>query len=97
MASLEQLLHERLAPAFETVAGAPADPTLRRSQHADFQADGALPLARRLGRKPRDIAAEVLNHAQLDDLCRSVEISGPGFINLTFSDEALSPLVATMA
>jgi arginyl-tRNA synthetase len=97
MASLEQLLHERLAPAFETVAGAPADPTLRRSQHADFQADGALPLARRLGRKPRDIAADVVRHAELDDLCQSVEISGPGFINLTFSDEALAPLVAGMA
>ncbi|WP_189077162.1 arginine--tRNA ligase [Mangrovihabitans endophyticus] len=97
MASLEQLLHDRLAPAFEDVAGAPADPTLRRSQHADFQADGALALARRLGRNPRDIAAEVVSHARLDDLCRSVQISGPGFINLTFSDEALAPLVAEMA
>jgi arginyl-tRNA synthetase len=97
MANLEQLLHERLAPAFETVAGAPVDPSLRRSQHADFQADGALPLARRLGRNPREIAADVLRHARLDDLCRSVEISGPGFINLTLADEALAPLLAAMA
>jgi arginyl-tRNA synthetase len=97
MATLEYLLHERLAPAFEEVAGAPTDPSLRRSQHADFQADGALPLARRLGRNPREIAAEVVRHARLDDLCRSVEVSGPGFINLTLSGEALASLVADMA
>ncbi|HEV8569425.1 MAG TPA: arginine--tRNA ligase [Actinoplanes sp.] len=97
MATLEYLLLERLAPAFEEVAGAPTDPSLRRSQHADFQADGALPLARRLGRNPREIAAEVVRHARLDDLCRSVEVSGPGFINLTLSGEALASLVADMA
>jgi arginyl-tRNA synthetase len=95
--SLEQILHERLALAFATVAGDPVDPNLRRSQHADFQADGALPLARRVGRNPRDIAADVVRHARLDDLCRWVEISGPGFINLTLSDEALARLIATMA
>ncbi len=97
MATLEYLLLERLAPAFEKVAGAPTDPSLRRSQYADFQADGALPLARRLGRNPREIAAEVVRHARLDDLCRSVEVSGLGFINLTLSGEALASLVADMA
>ncbi len=97
MANLEQLLQKRLTPAFETVAGAPADPSLRRSQHADFQADGALPLARKLGRNPREIAADVVRHAHLDDLCKSVEISGPGFINLTFAEDALAPLIAEMA
>ncbi|MFL6076977.1 MAG: arginine--tRNA ligase [Mycobacteriales bacterium] len=97
MATLEQLLHDRLAPAFEAVAGGPADPSLRRSQHADFQADGSLALARRLGRNPREIAAEVVQRAQLGDLCAAVEISGPGFINLTVSDDALAPLVGAMA
>ncbi|MDQ7909098.1 arginine--tRNA ligase [Phytohabitans sp. ZYX-F-186] len=97
MATLEKLLHDRLASAFEAVAGQPADPTLRRSQHADFQADGALPLARQLGRKPRDIAADVVRAARLDDLCASVEISGPGFINLTVANEALAPLLAGMS
>jgi arginyl-tRNA synthetase len=80
MTTLETLLRDRLAAAFEAVAGAPADPSVRRSQHADFQADGALALARRMGRKPRDIAAEVVRVAELDDLCSAVDISGPGFI-----------------
>src|SRR5256886_560599 len=97
MATLEHLLHDRLAPAFEAVAGSPVDPVLRRSQHADFQADGALALARRLGRNPREIAAQVVERAQLSDLCAMVEVSGPGFINLTLADDALAPLISAMA
>jgi arginyl-tRNA synthetase len=97
MPSLEQLLHDRLAPAFEAVAGAPVDPSLRRSQHADFQADAALALSRTLGRPPREVAADVIAKADLADLCRSVEIAGPGFINLTLDEAALAPLVAAMA
>ena len=47
---LEQLLTDRLAPAFAMVAGGPVDPVVRRSARADFQSDAALALARRLGR-----------------------------------------------
>jgi arginyl-tRNA synthetase len=96
VANLEELLLQRLAPAFEVVAGAPVDPVVRRSQHADFQADGALPLARRLGGNPRDIAAQVLRHAELRDVCSVVEISGPGFINLTVANEVLGALLGTV-
>jgi len=95
--SLERLLSERLAPAFEAVAGAPVDPVIRRSQHADFQADGALALARRLGRNLREIAADVLDQARLDDVCSQVEISGPGFLNLTIADRVLGELSAAAA
>ncbi|MDG4826966.1 arginine--tRNA ligase [Asanoa sp. WMMD1127] len=96
MATLEELLRDRLASAFEAVAGAPADPSVRRSQHADFQADGALALARKLGRKPRDIAVDVVAAARLDDLCAEVTISGPGFINLTVAGDTIGSLLAVM-
>ncbi|MCX4448599.1 arginine--tRNA ligase [Streptomyces sp. NPDC087866] len=97
MANLEELLHQRLAPAFEAVAGAPVDPVIRRSQHAHFQSDAALALVRKIGGNPREIAARVVEAAQLDDLCSTVEISGPGFINLTLSDEVLARLLADTA
>ncbi|MGW0215382.1 arginine--tRNA ligase [Micromonospora chokoriensis] len=94
---LERLLSDRLAPAFAEVAGGPVDPLVRRSPRADFQSDAALALARRLGRPPRDIAAAVLQHAVLDDVCASAEISGPGFLNLTIADRALADLAAGLA
>ena len=94
---LERLLSDRLAPAFAAVAGGPVDPAVRRSQHADFQSDAALGLARRLGRPPREIAAEVRERAALGDLCAAVEVSGPGFLNLTVAGHALGGLVSVMA
>src|SRR5437868_904717 len=94
MANLEELLRQRLAPAFKSVAGVDVDPALRRSQHAHFQSDAALALVRRLGGNPRDIAARVVEQADLSDLCSDVQISGPGFINLTISDEAFGRLLA---
>ncbi|GIH13049.1 arginine--tRNA ligase [Rugosimonospora africana] len=83
-------------PAAPDGQAIPVDPAVRRSQRADFQSDAALALARRLGRPPRDIAAEVLGLADLGDLCRA-EVSGPGFINLTVADSALGTLLSGMA
>jgi arginyl-tRNA synthetase len=94
MASLEDLLRQRLATAFETVAGEPVDPSVRRSQHADFQSDAALALSRKLASNPRSIAEQVVAVARLDDVCDKVEISGPGFINLTVTDAVLGQLLA---
>ncbi|KOX03232.1 arginine--tRNA ligase [Micromonospora profundi] len=94
---LEKLLADRLAPAFATVAGERVDPVVRRSERADFQSDAALALARRLGRPPRVIAAEVLRHAELADLCSVAELSGSGFLNLTVSDAALASMVSALA
>lgn len=93
MADVEAVLRERLGQAFEAAVGAPADPMVRRSQHADYQADGALAAARRVQANPRELATRIVEHAELDDLCSSVEISGPGFINLTIRDDALSRLL----
>jgi arginyl-tRNA synthetase len=62
------------------------DPVIRPSQFADFQANVALPLAKRLGRKPRDVANEIVAHLDVAGVCDRVEVSGPGFLNLTLSD-----------
>jgi arginyl-tRNA synthetase len=90
MAHLEALLRDRLGRAFESVVGSGADPMIRRSQHADYQADGALAAARRTKSGPREVAARIVAHADLADLCASAEVSGPGFINLTLRDDALT-------
>jgi len=96
---LESLLTERLSAAFAAVAGEPVDPTVRRSQRADFQANGALALAKRLGRNPREVAGEIVAAAEaggLRELVADVEIAGPGFLNLTLSDAALGELAASL-
>ena len=83
-------LEERLAAAFAAVAGRPVDPVVRASDRADAQANGALALAKELGRPPRELAQAVIDAADLDGICRDVELAGPGFINLTFDDGYLA-------
>ncbi|GAA5002780.1 arginine--tRNA ligase [Actinopolymorpha pittospori] len=97
MTDLPQLLSDRLARAFAEVAGEPTDPAVRRSDRADYQADGALRLAKQLRRPPREVAAEVLERADLGDLVANAEIAGPGFLNLTVADSALAGLLEAMA
>jgi arginyl-tRNA synthetase len=95
--NLSQLLTDRLAPAFAAAAGEPdgaVDPVVRRSQRADFQADGALALARRLGRNPRELAAEIAERADLSGIASSVEVAGPGFLNVTIAEGTLGALLA---
>jgi arginyl-tRNA synthetase len=89
------VLLQRLQTAFDTVAPG-ADPVLRPSDRADFQANGALALAKRVGRPPQEVAAEVVAAASLDDLCAAVEISGPGFINLTLSSDFVADQIAAL-
>lgn len=97
MVHLENLLKERMSAAFAAVAGEAVDPVIRRSQHADYQSDAALALARKLRTNPRDVAEQVVAVAQLDDVCEKVEISGPGFINLSVSNSVLEQLIVEIS
>jgi arginyl-tRNA synthetase len=96
MADLLALLTERLAPAFAGVGGEDADPVVRPSDRADAQANGALPLAKRLGRNPRDVAAEVVGAADLAGVA-AAEIAGPGFINLTVEPSFIAATLGEVA
>jgi arginyl-tRNA synthetase len=73
---------------------ADADPLIRPSQFADYQANAALPLARTLGRPPRDVAAELASHLGNGDVLEKLEVSGPGFINLTLRDDWIATQAA---
>ncbi|MEV0667547.1 arginine--tRNA ligase [Actinomadura luteofluorescens] len=65
---------------------ADTDPVIRPSQFADLQANVALPLAKKLGRKPREVAEEITANLDTAGVVSDVRVSGPGFINLTLSD-----------
>jgi arginyl-tRNA synthetase len=90
------VLLQRLQAGFDTIVPG-ADPVLRASDRADFQANGALPLAKQVGRSPQQVAADVVAAASLDDICAVVEVSGPGFINLTLSDAFVADQTAAVS
>jgi arginyl-tRNA synthetase len=90
---------ELLRPTFTHIAGGiDSDPVVRRSDRADAQVNGSLALAKALGKTPREVAQMVLDAADLSAVCSATEIAGPGFINVTFSNEFLAnELVAAAA
>ncbi len=87
MAGLHDILAERLQQAFDTLEPG-ADPVLRPSNRpgVDYQANGALPLAKRTGANPAELAAKVAATADLAGVCSTVEVAPQGFINLTLDD-----------
>jgi arginyl-tRNA synthetase len=96
MAGPIALLTQRLQEVFDALEPG-ADPTVRRSEVADFQANGALPLAKRLGRQPREVASEIVGALDLSGVCDQVEIGGPGFVNLTLSRAFLATELLALA
>jgi arginyl-tRNA synthetase len=98
---LDAALQERFRDALERAFGADGrgvDPAVRVTQDArfgDLQANVAMALAKRLGHKPRDVAAAVVAALDVAGIAAVPEIAGPGFINLRLDDDYLATLAAT--
>jgi hypothetical protein len=86
--ALDQRVRQAMAAALAVEAAA-ADPQIRASDHADFQANGVLSLAKSLKAYPRELAMKVAAGLADDDLIADCEVSGPGFLNLTIADQAI--------
>lgn len=73
------------------------EPT-KREEHGDFSSNIALALAGRLGRRPREIAETIAAGVACDGIIESVNIAGPGFINMRVAraawQQALGDVVA---
>ncbi len=92
---LAQRVHDAIAASFGPEYG-DADPLIRPSSFADFQANVALPLGKRLGRAPRQVAAELAAHLDVTDMCAAPEVSGPGFISVTLRDDWIAAQASQM-
>ncbi len=99
MADPQQVLAQRVRDAIVASFGpeyGDADPLIRPSSFADFQANVALPLGKRLGRPPREVAGELAARLDVTDVCAEPEVSGPGFINFTLRDDWIAAQASQM-
>ncbi len=78
-------------PSFGTVV------VSNRPDLGQFQCNGALAAARSVRRNPREIAESVIERIAGDPRLADASLAGPGFINLTLTDEALARYVDAMA
>lgn len=100
-----QVLSDRfraaIAGAFPQLEG-PVDPVITASKQVelgDFQCNAAMPLSKRLGMKPRDVAGTIVKHADLSSIAEPLtegSIAGPGFINVRLRTSALADLLAAL-
>jgi arginyl-tRNA synthetase len=81
----------RFRDALSSLVDDPGDllDLIRPAQDArfgDYQANCAMPLGKRMGQSPRDVAEAIVERLDVYDLCHAPEIAGPGFVNLRLKD-----------
>lgn len=96
--NIQALLSDKVSQAM-VAAGAPADcePQVRQSakvQFGDYQANGIMAVAKKLGQVPRQLAEQVVQHLDLAGIVSKVDIAGPGFINIFLDRQWLAQQAA---
>lgn len=94
MTTIRSLLNERFQQAMRN-ADIPAEceahiAPSKNPDFGDYQANGAMGAAKKLGQNPRQLAQSIVDHLKLEDIASKVEIAGPGFINIHLSRQWLS-------
>lgn len=107
MPGFKQKVENVMAAAFAAAAAqmtgseSVINPQVHASQHADFQADAAMGLARELKKNPREIATAVVDILRSDTAASIVianaEVAGPGFINIDLNSEWIAEQLGKMA
>ncbi len=84
--NIQSILSDKIKQAMVTAgADQSCDALVRQSgkpQFGDYQANGIMAAAKKLGLNPREFAQKVLDNLQLSDIAEKLEIAGPGFINI---------------
>ena len=102
--NLKRLLTERLEAALASAGADGAQAIVgpaTRPEFGDYQANGAMAAAKRLKRRPQDLAGASIEAADLDGIASRAAVTGPGFISLTIDDGLLAraltgPMVETV-
>src|SRR3954469_17623508 len=66
-------------------------------EHGDYQANCAMPIGKAVGKKPQEVAAEIVRHLALGDMLEPPHVAGPGFINLRFKNDWLAARLREIA
>ncbi len=93
--NLSTLVKEKVTVAFKACGFENAPTLVRLSDRpdmSDYQSNGALPLAKQVRQNPRAIAEQIAAVLREDTIFAKVTVDGPGFINMTIADSALSDL-----
>ena len=101
VAILSARFEEAIRRAVPELEGEP-EPLITPSKQpklGDFQSNAAMGLAKRVGEKPRDLAARIVDAVDVSGIAEPLSedsIAGPGFINIRLRGEALADLLGRL-
>lgn len=100
--NISQALEARLAAALSGMVENPREyaSLVRQAQdprHGDYQANCAMPLAKKLGQPPREVAAALVARLPADEVWQTPEVAGPGFLNFRLQDDWLARRLQAVA
>jgi len=95
--TISGLLEQRFRAAFDKLGFAPSFPVVlkesNRLEFGDYQVNGLMGIAKELKVDARKLAAQIILHVDLKDIVTKLEVAGPGFINITLSNEYLNQVL----
>ncbi len=97
MKPIIDILSSRVSQAMKQVTSIDAPAVLKVSQNpkfGDYQANGIMGLAKKVGKNPRELAGQVIEKLDVSDMCDTPEIAGPGFINFRLTKAFLKASLA---
>ena len=96
MITITELLSERLNLALKNIEKADLLSNFQGSvtsaadtRFGDYQTNAAMVLAKKIGMPPRELAAEIIDQIDVDDISETPEIAGPGFINFKIQNSTI--------
>ena len=98
--SIEKIINQKLAACFDKLGLDNSFAVVKVSDRpdlSDFQCNGALALAKKEKKNPREIAAQIATELEKDQDFAKISIDGPGFINLSLKDEAIAKILDQIA
>jgi arginyl-tRNA synthetase len=92
--NIREMLNQRVRAAMDAV-GVPAEcqamvAPSKKAGFGDYQANGAMGAAKKMGTNPRQLASDIVAALDLSDMASELEIAGPGFINIHLKPEWLA-------
>ena len=91
--NIQQIIVERFTHALSALGWTDAPVPVAKSAKqgfGEYQFNGAMGLAKQLKQNPRDIAQQIIDAVDLRDMAQTLEVAGPGFINIHLSNTWLS-------
>lgn len=101
MRPIRDILEERVSAALDRVSGQTGCAAMVRvsadPRFGDYQANGVMALAKKMGTQPRKLAEQAAGQLGLEDICLPPEVAGPGFINLRLRPQFLGRMMREIA